>query len=85
MTLAISDSMNAWLIKPLEKIKHLDQFVEETTPTLDDRWDLDFKAGFRRQAEMVIRRVNGLESDVVSFNDAIKSMFLVKEIYGCQD
>ena len=84
-SVSVSVGGESWLLKPLEKLTHLDHFGEETTPTLDDRWDLDFKAGFRRQAEMVVRRVRGLESDVVSFNEALKSMFLVKEIYGCQD
>lgn len=71
-----------WIMKPLEKLEQILKTGEiiEMTPKSD--WDTKFKAGFRRQAELMIAQLEGKESKIASFQDAFMTMRLVNEMYN---
>lgn len=70
------------LLKPLEKLLQISESGEVTDISPNSEWDLNFKPGFRRQAEMMIRQVEGKVSPVASFADAVSTMQLVHDIYS---
>lgn len=70
------------LLKPLEKLLQISDSGEFTDITPKSEWDLKFKPGFRRQAEMMVRQVEGKVSAVTGFNDALTTMQLVHDIYN---
>ncbi|MCX7829827.1 MAG: Gfo/Idh/MocA family oxidoreductase [Acidobacteria bacterium] len=67
-------------LRPLEEGKKQVRWQRpEAIPV--DEWDLKFKPGFRKQAEEMIKYVKKEKSLIPSFDDAIKTMKLIKEIY----
>lgn len=71
-----------WIMKPLEKLEQILKTGEiiEMTPKSD--WDIKFKPGFRRQAELMIAQLERKESKIASFQDAFMTMQLVNEMYN---
>jgi hypothetical protein len=45
-------------------------------------WDRQFKPGLRLQAEQAVAAAQGLETELPTLVDSLKSMRLVKSIFG---
>jgi predicted dehydrogenase len=70
-----------WEMRPLERLTT--QGLGQAPHSIDaDPWDMDFKPGFRRQAEAAVLSARGQQSNVVSLDDAIESMRLIARIFA---
>jgi predicted dehydrogenase len=68
-------------LRPLEEGKRQKRYGKPESLEVA-KWDLDFKPGFRRQAEEMVRVVLDGEGNVPTLDDAIATMRLIKRIYG---
>jgi predicted dehydrogenase len=80
-SVSITKENSTWLMKPLEKLTEISETGESIDITPKSDWDTKFKPGFRLQAEMMIAKIKGQESKIVSFKDALSTMQLVHEMY----
>ncbi len=80
-SVSVTKENSTWLMEPLEKLTQIFEKGEaiDITPTSD--WDTKFKPGFRLQAEMMIAKMKGQESKIVSFKDALATTQLVHDMY----
>jgi len=80
-SVSVTKENSTWLMKPLEKLTQIFEtgVAIDITPKSD--WDTKFKPGFRLQAEMMIAKMKGQESKIVSFKDALATMQLVHDMY----
>src|SRR5216684_394001 len=70
-----------WEMRPLEQLTT--QELGYPPCNIDpDPWDVNFKPGFRRQAEAVVLSACGRQSDAVSLDDAIETMRLIARIFA---
>ncbi|RHX90873.1 Gfo/Idh/MocA family protein [Leptospira stimsonii] len=71
-------------LRPLEQasIQLNGQRTLESIPIHE--WDVQFKPGLRRQAEMVVKAFKNQEHSLPSLVDALESMRVVHEIYGVE-
>lgn len=78
----ITTQEKRWELRPLEKaaVQVYPSRQQETIPP--DEWDLQFKAGFRRQAEEAVKAVQGEPNILTTLEDALKSMKLVARVYA---
>lgn len=71
-----------WELRPLERGTYQDRgdrVVHELAP---QRWDLDFKAGFRRQAEEAVAAARGETTQLATIAQSLQSMRLVAAIFS---
>jgi hypothetical protein len=69
------------MMKPLEKLLNVSDRGRIIDITPQSSWDLNFKPGFRTQAEMMLRKMGDKPSTIVSFLDAFETMQLVHHMY----
>jgi predicted dehydrogenase len=70
-----------WEMRPLEQLTT--QELGHPPYTIDpDPWDINFKPGFRRQAEAAVLSACGRQSNAVSLDDAIETMRLIARIFA---
>ena len=71
-----------WELRPLEQAscQVYGSRSLETTPV--EKADIDFKAGIRAQAEEAVKAVKGLPNSLVTLEDSLETMKLVRSIYG---
>ncbi|GAA0612350.1 MULTISPECIES: Gfo/Idh/MocA family protein [Thalassospira] len=79
---ALSTPSRRWVMQPLEKAAYQNVNERVQNPVEIDPIDVEFKAGFLRQAEAVIARVRGEESHAVSLEDSLHTMRLINQIFG---
>ena len=70
-----------WELKPLENASVQSRGSRKFSPLPDHPWDEDFKPGLRMQAEEVLKALQGISHDLVSLDESIETMQLVKDIY----
>lgn len=70
-----------WELRPIEKatVQHAGSRVAE--PLELDPWDVEFKPGLRRQAELAVLAASGAHTDLPTISDALASMRLTRKIY----
>jgi predicted dehydrogenase len=81
-SVSINVSEKRWEMRPLENATfqlagQRKSEIVETHP-----WDKQFKPGLRLQAEKVVAASRGAESELPTLGEALKSMRLVKAIFG---
>lgn len=78
----ITTQEKRWELRPLEKAivqVYPSRQQESISP---NQWDLQFKPGFRLQAEETIKAVKGEQCKLATIQEALESMKLVAKIYA---
>jgi predicted dehydrogenase len=70
-----------WELKPLEHASVQSRGTRKLDPLPDHPWDTDFKPGLRMQAEEVLKALQGTSHGLVSLDESLETMQLVKNIY----
>jgi predicted dehydrogenase len=70
-----------WELRPLENALVQSRGSRKLEPLPDHPWDTDFKPGLRMQAEEVLKALQGVSNNLVSLDESIETMQLVKDIY----
>ena len=78
---SVTTQQKRWELKPLERATVQLRGSRKTTTMTDHPWEQDFKPGLRMQAEEVLKELNDKSSSLVSLDDSIKTMQLIKKIY----
>ena len=68
-------------MRPLEKAVYQNRDDRSIFPVDISQWDLQFKPGFRLQAEMAVATALGRKSESPTLGQAIETMRLIKEIF----
>jgi predicted dehydrogenase len=80
-SLSVETDGSKFMMKPLEKLLNVSDRGRIIDITPQSSWDLNFKPGFRTQAEMMLRKMGDKPSTIVSFLDAFETMQLVHHMY----
>lgn len=79
---AVSTVSRRWVLQPLEQARYQDVGERRQHEVPADPVDLEYKPGFLRQAEQVSRRVRGLESSAVGLEESLRTMRLIRQMFG---
>jgi|TARA_R100000988_G_C3966198_1_gene148935 predicted dehydrogenase len=79
---SLSTPIRRWVMQPLEKAAYQNANERIQNSVEIDPVDVEFKAGFLRQAEAVVARVRGEDSPVASIEDSLNTMKLINQIFG---
>jgi hypothetical protein len=83
-TVTVNTPGRRWELRPLEQAK----FVNAGERTLNELpqtdADKNFKPGFRRQAEEVLKALNGQPSRAAPLASAIETMRMISTIFGVE-
>lgn len=71
-----------WELRPIEKATSQVLGSRVLEPAPDDPWDIEYKPGLRRQAELAVRAVAGEQTELPTLDDALSSMRLTQAIYA---
>jgi len=71
-----------WELRPLEKAAYQLSGKRVLEPVEDDVWDVRFKPGLRRQAELAVLAASGQHTELPSLQDALASMRLTQAVYA---
>lgn len=80
-SVAVNTPGRRWEMRPLEQLAFQNRGERRVQPVETARWDMDFKPGFRLQAEMAVRAAMGQESDSPTLAEALRTMRLIHSIY----
>jgi hypothetical protein len=70
-----------WELRPLERVYVQPRGSRTLEPLPDHPWDADFKPGLRLQAEDIVKALQGEPHILVSLEESLETMNLVKQIY----
>ncbi len=70
-----------WELRPLEHAFVQPRGSRALEPLPDHPWDADFKPGLRLQAEEIVKALQGEPHTLVSLEESLETMHLVKQIY----
>jgi predicted dehydrogenase len=79
---SVSTPSRRWMMQPLERAAFQNAGERKQNPVEPDQADLDYKAGFLRQAEAVIARVEGGNGAAVELGESLRTMRLINRIFG---
>ena len=79
---SVTTDQRRWELRPLEQAAYQSAGERNRHPVEQIPWDRDFKPGFRLQAEHVVRAAHGDFSLAPTLDDAMKTMRLIREIFG---
>lgn len=71
-----------WELRPLERASFQMDGSRKVEPIEVDRWDCQFKPGFRFQAGEAVRAAQGQPHVLPTLEDALASMRLVQQVYA---
>ena len=77
----VTTTERRWEMRPLENLCYQDAGSRTLVPVAISARDLNFKAGFRLQAEHAVAAALQQPSQSVTLDDAVETMRLVSEIY----
>ena len=68
-------------MKPVEEVsvQHYPSRTIENIQT--DHWDLEYKPGFRKQAEEAVKALRNEKHNLISLEEGIETMKLISQIY----
>lgn len=78
----VSTPSRRWVLQPLERATFQNAGERRQNPVDPDPIDTEFKAGFRRQAEEVVRRVRGEPSAAIGIEESLRTMELIHRMFG---
>ena len=79
---AVTTDSRRWEMRPLERAAFQNAGERNLQPVKPHAWDLDFKPGFRLQAQMAVAAAVGEPSESVTLAEALDTMRLIADIYG---
>ncbi|MGE0456280.1 MAG: Gfo/Idh/MocA family protein [Vicinamibacteria bacterium] len=79
---AVSTPGRRWVLQPLEQARFQNAGERRTNEVSADAADVQYKAGFLRQAEAVVARVRGEPSTAVSLDESLRTMRLIQRMFG---
>jgi predicted dehydrogenase len=77
----VTTQKKRWELRPLENASVQLRGSRKLDPLPVHPWDKDFKPGLRMQAEDVLKALKGIPHGLVSLDESLESMQLVKDIY----
>lgn len=81
---SVTTAEKRWELRPLEKAAFQRAGSRVLEPVAADPWDVDFKPGLRRQAELAVLAASGVQTDLPTLSDALASVRLTHAIYSSQ-
>lgn len=81
-TVSVTTASKRRELKPLERLSIQARGSRTLQPAAEDPWDIEFKAGLRRQAAEAVRAAHGEPSRLPSLEESLKTMELIYRIYG---
>jgi len=78
----ISTPLRRWELRPLEQASFQDYKSRKLENIEIHTWDFRFKPGLRMQAEEALKIVRGEQSHLPTLEEGLKTMKLIKNIYG---
>ena len=81
-SVSINMSKKRWEMRPLENASYQLAGQRKLEPVESHPWDQQFKPGLRLQAEQAVAAAQGLETELPMLVDSLRSMRLVKSIFG---
>lgn len=78
---SVSTQEKRWELRPLEQATFQEKGSRKINTIKTNGWDLTFKPGLRVQAAKAIKAVHGETHDLVSLDDALNTMKLIRDIY----
>jgi predicted dehydrogenase len=79
---AVNTPERRWEMRPLEQVAFQNRGERKLSAVAADKWDTEFKPGFRLQAEMAVTAALGLPSDSPTLSEAMKTMRLIHRIFS---
>jgi predicted dehydrogenase len=77
----VTSQEKRWELRPLENAAVQPRGSRKLSPLPNHPWDTDFKPGLRMQAEEVLKALQRAPHNLVSLDESIETMQLVKDIY----
>jgi predicted dehydrogenase len=77
----VSTPAKRWEFRPLENAVFQVRGERRLQPTEPHPWDKQFKSGFRRQAEEVVRALGGQPSQAPTLEQSLDTMRLIAAIF----
>ncbi len=77
----IHTATRRWEMRPLERAVYQNRGERMLNEVQPAAWDIDFKAGFRRQAEEAVAAARRMPTELPSIADSLESMKLVAAIF----
>ena len=81
-SVSVSTPAKRWEMRPLEQAVYQVAGQRNVEPVQINPWDQQFKPGLRLMAEKAVAASQGATTDLPTLAEALKSMKLVKEIFG---
>lgn len=81
-TCSVSTPSRRWMLQPLERAAFQNVNERRQNPVEPDAVDLDYKAGFLRQAEAVLGAIRGETTRAVGISESLQTMQLINRIFG---
>jgi hypothetical protein len=81
-SVSIATARKRWELRPLEQASYQLRGDRRLNAVDIDEWDQKFKPGFREQAEQAVMAALGKTSRSTPLAEAIKTMDLIRLIYG---
>lgn len=79
---SINTPQKRWEMRPLETAAYQLAGQRKLEPIEIHAWDQEFKPGLRLQAEQAVKAASGLPTELPTLEESLKSMRLVKAIFG---
>jgi predicted dehydrogenase len=79
---SVNTPQKRWEMRPLEKAAYQLAGKRVLEPIEDDSYDIRFKPGLRRQAELAVLAARGQATELPTLADALASMRLTQAIYA---
>jgi predicted dehydrogenase len=71
-----------WEMRPVERAQFQNRGERKVNEVAPHEWDIQFKPGFRRQAEQAVAAARGETNELATIGDALETMRLVADIFG---
>jgi predicted dehydrogenase len=79
---SITTSSRRWELRPLEQAAYQDRGERRLHAIDTDPWDLEFKAGFRAQAQEAVAAARGRPTLLPMLEDGLETMRLVRALFA---
>lgn len=81
-SVSVNTVVKRWEMRPVEQAAYQLAGQRMIEPVQINPWDQQFKPGLRLMAEKAVAASQGVQTDLPTLGEALKSMKLVKEVFG---
>ena len=78
----VNTALKRWEMRPLEEATYQLANTRKREPVEVSAWDKDFKPGFRRQADELVKAARGEPNLAVTLDESLESMRLVSAVFA---